>query len=406
MVVLMVASELIPDRLLADRLVDSLESGDLSAELRRPTPSGGQADRFTECIVITVGLGDPVGTSPVETAVTNPTLGNCEQAVPWLQLYEQSGTLRQDYSYFRYWHASTPAYRVGITLFGLAGTRFLGLLSLLGAMVLALTGVSRRWGWWTATALFGPVVLTTDVLETAESLPHLVAWTLTFLVAAALSRMTAGPDDREKWLAAAAWCGTAAAFFDLMIALPANAALVLALTWLRSSGPAKERIRQVGLAGLAWGSGLGLTWVAKWVVALPFVGWQRVWDDAIGQVLFRVSGDNELADGGFGTATARAIDWWLDRPLAVPVVVVWLVAAVVLGSSIVRQSGRRGQWLAPLSMAAMFALAPLVWMEALSNHNQIHYWITYRALPIGLGAGLACLMAARFNGDDVGMRSD
>ena len=44
------------------------------------------------------------------------------------------------------------------------------------------------------------------------------------------------------------------------------------------------------------------------------------------------------------------------------------------------------------AIAATPALLPFVWFEIASNHSQIHYWFTYRSIPIALGVALLAVL--------------
>ena len=65
---LVVVADLVPSKPIVDQLVEDQSSGRLSPEQYDQSAYGNQIDEFTECIGATMGLGNPVGTNPLESA--------------------------------------------------------------------------------------------------------------------------------------------------------------------------------------------------------------------------------------------------------------------------------------------------------------------------------------------------
>lgn len=79
--------------------------------------------------------------------------------------------------------------------------------------------------------------------------------------------------------------------------------------------------------------------------------------------------------------------WWA-KPLTP-----WVL--VVVGLAVALAVGRRRTRPSTAVLTGVGAVTALValWFVLLSNHSQIHPWLVYRSLPIGVGA-LAALVVA------------
>ncbi|MBV1893089.1 MAG: hypothetical protein KUG57_03515, partial [Ilumatobacteraceae bacterium] len=74
---LLVLVDLIPDRLIVDQLLVALRNGSLPRVDYGTGWTGHQVDQFTDCLGLTIGLGDLPGTSVIASAIESPTLGKC-----------------------------------------------------------------------------------------------------------------------------------------------------------------------------------------------------------------------------------------------------------------------------------------------------------------------------------------
>ena len=158
--VLMVVSDNVPDRLVMDSLFEATEEGSLDAEQYGTGLVGHRVDSFTECVAITVGLGDEPGTGTVASAIRTPTLGPCDQAVPKIVGWAEGDGLVRSYDYFRYWHGHAVVLRPLIALFGVAGTRLVAVTGLIAAVMFLGRRVRHRVGLAGAIAILAPVSYT------------------------------------------------------------------------------------------------------------------------------------------------------------------------------------------------------------------------------------------------------
>lgn len=387
-----VAAEAVPDSPIANNLVDAIASRNLTTVNHGRTPSGRRLDHYTECIAITEGLGDPRGSTPFETAASNPDLDKCSIAVPKLSRWAETGEWDRPVSYFRYWHGYALITRPSLAIFGLGATRTLCLFLILGSLGGFWAMARRRFGPWVAGALTLPAIMTADVLEVHGSIPHAISWAFAFLcsmLALALlnpggSRLRVSP---AQCLLVGVVIGSLVAYFDLMIAMAANLCLFLTLTLLlvqQHQGAAVrwgKAILAVSASGAGWVLGLATTWASKWVVAAAFLGYDAVAENIERQVGFRISGSSEIPSGGFGYAVRKNLRVWIESRMVLLLLIVTIVALAVWTIRAWRRGSFRPM---TLLMYAGISLSVPVWFEALSSHSQIHAWLIYRSLAIAL----------------------
>ena len=172
-VVAIVASfvaSLVPDRLILDNLMGSVERQEI-INVPQVGVSGRGLDVFSDCIALTMGLGDTDGgTSTIW--LRSPTLGSCDGAIASLQAYRAGDGLTGGYEYFRYWHGYTVVSRPLVGSIGVTGARIVLFWAFLGVTAGFARRLWRSHGPLAPIALLGPFLLTSDTVELACSLPH------------------------------------------------------------------------------------------------------------------------------------------------------------------------------------------------------------------------------------------
>jgi hypothetical protein len=396
------AAELVPDGRIASHLVAALDRGELTPEDRTTSMLGTTADHYAECAAVTVGLGDDDGTV-LRRALFSPAAYGCVPAVGMLAEFAATGVLPPRPDYMRYWHGYAVFTRPALAVFGLAGTRWLAI----AVLVLAVGGfcrcVSRRFGAPVAALAVVPALMTTDMVtggwSISQSIGMATAWAGGWLVLAQTSR------ERTWQLAAltAALAGAINAYFDLMVAIPASLALCAVAAGLATTSPGRGvELRSaatiMGSAVAGWAAGLGGMWASKWVFAWLFVDRDQIVDSVRDQVEFRTGGDYEGVTGTRLTGFTKNVEYFLDQPLAPPVL---LAIAAALGIAVWAWRGSHADWwtgLRDVTLCMLVAAAPFaLWYVALDNHNQIHVWQTYRSVAVAAGA-LAAFAFATLHG--------
>ncbi|MEM9513451.1 MAG: hypothetical protein AAGA42_01230 [Actinomycetota bacterium] len=389
--VLIMVGELVPDRLVAESLAEAALDGQLDAVNYEPGLLARQVDGFTDCIGLTLGLGDVAGRNPFTSAIAGETLWQCELAVPQLAAWiTGEGALERETDYFRYWHGYTAFLRPSVAFLGLPATRLLVMVALAGAALGLGRSITRTHGLATAALLLVPFVLTSDFVDLPYALPHafgvLGGLATAWLANAILSRAV------RPWpvIAVSAISGGAVVVLDLLTTAPGLWALC---TFVVAAAAARSRTGWplVGLTVLgaaSWIVGYAWTWVTKWLISIPVFGFERVRDIIDFTVNNRLSTTPEGFDLGFGNSWSRNLDEWTAQPLTTWVVVGGLVA---VGTVWWRRRGAVELQLrfADRLVVGSASLIVPVWFELLRNHSQLHSWFTYRSLPLAFGVVLA-----------------
>lgn len=390
---LLVAGVAVPDRPIVEHLAVDVKN-------RTYGPSGiadrmgGTADSFTECVVVGTGIGLPTA-DPVRKAGLMPRLSNCALGVKQIKQLDAGQTV-VDSNYFRYWAGYTPLTRPALALFGMTGLRVIVGAFLLGAFWFALESVRRALGGLAAAALVGPLVLSSNLMSTptssfSQALAQGVSLLGVGIVARAALRST-------RWGLAAVALGAALFCYVDLLTTPAipwafSVAVVTAMTYLRT-----RRIRPAFLAltgaGILWPLAFALTWMSRWLFAIPFAGWSAVLAQVKESILFRTEGDFKGVQHAFGAATTRNVLYWLDHITTARAVLVIVAVVIVVG---VIRAARNG--MVPLLAVALVgapAVVVPVWYEALSSHSQIHIFFVYKSVPAALGVlAFAAIAGAR-----------
>jgi hypothetical protein len=388
---LVIAAEMVPDRLVADALVEGVDKGLVIDQEYPVTGLGNRADRWSECVALTIGLGDPPESHNLQTAFSSPSLGRCATAVPRLVAYSESHTLEAQRFYFRYWHGYTILTRPGLAAIGVGGTRLLAMAAAAAAIAVLTAAVAGSTSASLSAALVVPFVLTTDFFDLGESTPHAIVVATTWVLAATLWSVLADPPTLLRLVLVGSVTGAVSSFFEFMFLIPGTLALLGTMCAMRlwMHGRRRGNLWAGTLVfGSSWFVSFAATWALKWVAASWVLGPEVVIQDIGNQIFNRIGGDSLLVVDAFGAAVSANLGAWLERPLA-PIVVP-LIVIVLLSLSVVVVSRRRAI-VDYLTLLVLIAAVPFAWFEAVSNHSQIHFWFTYRALPIAAGALMAGL---------------
>lgn len=355
---------------------------------------GGIGDTFTECVVVGTGLGPAPGESVLRQAGRMPRLSNCELGAEQI-LELDSGTPVQDSSYYKYWAGYSVLVRPVLAVAGMEGVRIVAGAVLAVGLAFAGSALSRTMRWWVPLTLFGPLLLASNLMSTpSTSLLSALTWGVTVIGVGATALAT-----RRSESAAYVAVAVSAALY-CYVDLLTNPAAAWGLTafaaaashwWAR--GDVRSTYGVVVLAGLVWIASFTFTWVARWVWAIPFLGAEEVFRTVRDNVAFRTGGEWATVDPGFGAGLVRNVSWWVSEvPTAVPVL---LTVAALICVALVVSIRRRRRSAAAAGVALALAAAPIpVWLLFVSNHSQIHAFLTYRLVPTFLGILLAAAAIA------------
>ncbi len=387
--VVFVAS-LVPDRLILGELTAAIDRKQIMF-LPQVGISGRGVATFSDCIALTMGLGDPTG--GISTLwLRSPPLGSCAPALASLGRYDAGQGLSGGYEYYRYWHGYTAVSRPLVATIGGAGQRIVLLWTLVGALALLARRLWAAHGARAPIALLGPFLLTTDTVELARTIPHGVPALVAVFGAWWLHRVATAPPDEHNGLVGprdltvASWAfvvGAAYVYVELLNTQTGAWELTIEVVALASSRTlhGAALVRRSVLAGVGWIVGWVWTWVSKWAMAVVVLGFDAVRDNVGGAIDDRVAGERTYIDLAPFNAIKTNVEVWWQHPLTPPVLVAIALASVVLA----RRQAFGTTWLTRMVIAAP-AVIPLVWFEVLRNHSLVHPGFVYRSL--GVTAGL------------------
>ncbi len=391
---LLVAAAAVPDAPIVRHLVTDIRHKDYGpASL--PDRMGTQSDSYTECVVVGTGLGRP-GLSPLERAGIMPRLASCNNGGPTQLLELDGGQKISTGPYFRYWAGYTVLTRPVLALTTMAGLRIVVGGLLLSAFAALFVAVGTTSGRLAAAALVAPVVLGSNLMSTPVS-SFSQALSIAAYVGGAAGIAVAARRSLRWGLAATAVAAAVFCYVDLLTTPPAawalSVAVLTAVVWGRTRD-LRSTLRGFLLSGLVWPVSFTITWVSRWVIAVPFVGAHEVVTGVANQVLFRTEGQYAGVSDALWAPVAKNWDYWMGNvPTARAVLIGVLIVAVVGALASLRRGWRA---LVAGGIVAAAALVVPFWYETLRNHSQIHAFFTYRSITIALGViGFAWLATAR-----------
>ena len=388
---LIFVANLVPDGRILDQVETDLASGDITTEWPSTGWTGTPQDTFGECFLLVGGYDD--GTyGTLETITGAPNFRECERLDAALRA-RAAGEVITAEPHFRYWHGLTVVARPWMAIGDVVTLRVASALVLIGAAAWLAHRAARLAGPLGAAALLAPVIATGDLhgLMSVFHHPLMLAFGLVS-IGLLLDRSARGvaPGDLA-WLAAV--LGAVYNVIDLFNFVPG--------VWLVATGAAiaarpvgsdrRDRVRAGMGVGVGWAVGYGVMWLSVWVWAAIATSPGQIWDDVVTKILFRVSGDEEFESAGFGAGFLRNLEFWSERPLAVPIAGVLVVV------------GAAGLWRLrsdrPVLLTVVAAIAPaglvVPWMLASGQHHENHAWFEYRSFPMLLGLALFVVVLAR-----------
>jgi len=392
---LLVVSQGLPDGPIVSRLAEDVREGAYGPP-RMPDRMGGIGDTFTECVVVGTGLGPAPGESILHQAGRMPRLSNCEKGAEQILALE-SGTAVQDSSYFRYWAGYSVLVRPVLAVAGIEGVRIVTGALLAASMVFAGSVLSRLTRWWVPVVLFGPLLLSSNLMSTpSTSLLSALTWSVT-IAGVGFTALAARRSESAACLAVAV-SAAVYGYVDLLTN-PAAAWSLTAMAagvthwWVRRE--VRSTFWLVVAAGVIWIVSFTFTWVARWLWAVPFVGLEEVVTTVRENVAFRTAGEYVTVDPRFGQGLVRNVSWWLTNvPTTAPMLVLTTLA-VGVGAIVTLRKRQSGAGRGGLTLALAALPIPL-WLIIVSNHSQIHAFLTFRLIPTSLGIILLSVAVAAF----------
>ncbi|MEM9705558.1 MAG: hypothetical protein AAF850_05715 [Pseudomonadota bacterium] len=350
----------------------ALDNGEITKNIARDfdymrdatADNGRMIDTLTECTGVAAGLNRLEDDTLFKAAMRANTPRGCGG----LGAFLENPKPRPAYFYYRYWHgyavllrpllSITPYHEirghfltVSLLLFGLLAWRlandFNGRVAL--AFVLPFF-VLNGFGFW--------------ILATKA-----VTWFIAAGGALFMSRRRGPPP-----LLAFFVIGALTAYFDFLTA-PMLCFTLPMLTWLLYAEPQTAKTNHLAAFGVCFGFfffGYFGLWAIKFLIAQIALG-EPVWRDAITAATQRLRGsEGRIQTFWLGKALYKNWDILGDLwgPIAIALFVVAPLSTRKRRSAIKKLAHHRPALLAT-------AIAPLIWLETLSNHSQLHAHFTH-----------------------------
>ena len=255
---------------------------------------------------------------------------------------------------------------------------------MLAAMIAALTWFAFELrslvGADATTALIVPTVVLTDLWVAWNYGVHTIPIIAIFAGSAVFARKARRPDSDLILIAAV--LGSVFNYVDFLINVPWQPMLI-AFVALAAGRREPETLGIV----VAWFAGYSLTWASKWAIACAA---GASWSDIFEVILYRLNGDAPgFVRHHFLAPTGKVLGqlYYQTHPARL-----FLILLPTLLLPMRRPNLKR------FALLSSPLLIPFVWFETLSNHTQIHSWITYRPLASCLGILIAAAIIASRGG--------
>lgn len=382
---LLVVGQLVPDGPIVQKLAHAVKAGTYGPS-SLPDRMGGIGDSFTECVVLGTGLGADPGESALHRAAVMPRISNCTRGASEITALAEGRTVNSD-PYFKYWAGYTAIVRPVVAVAGVEGMRLVAGAALVAALIYAFGSLSRTTSPLTATLLLGPLLVASNVMSTpSTAFSHALSMAVAVVGAGVCAR--AAPRGIVPVATLAMVSGGLYCYIDLLTNTPLAWMLTVSAAALASAWaglPIKQVAQTVAATGVLWIAGFGITWVSRWLLAMLWVGPSETMAVIRENVAFRTGGANASVEPGLGRAIRTNISYWWSHIPTAPILVLVLTVA---GLGAVVWWLRVGRPVAPVLLALVLGapvLAPIVWFTIMSNHSQIHSFLTYRAVPGAVG---------------------
>jgi hypothetical protein len=278
--------------------------------------------------------------------------------------------------YPRYWHGYRVLLDPLTAWIPMYPVRYL----LLAAMIAALTWFAFELrflvGADAAFALIVPTVVLTDLWINWNHAAQTIAIIVIFAGSAVAARKARSPDSNLILIAAV--FGSLFNYVDFLVNPPWQP-MLMAFIALAARRRAPETLAIV----VAWFGAYSLTWASKWAIA---VAAGASWSDIFEVIVYRLNGDAPgYVRHHFLAPTSKVLDY-LYHETRSAMLFLLLLPTLLLPV----------RWPNPGRFAILSSpiLIPFVWFEVLSNHTQIHTWMTYRTVASCFGILIAAAIIA------------
>lgn len=347
---------LIPTRFIMDNWHESVNS--IASETKRweviPNIVGTKLDTFTDNLIFQK-LHNNDRLNPFQAAVWNN-------------------------GYFRYWMGDIPILRFLLVFMSYTGIRYLNIFLIFGLFAAVMYQLRQTISPIFA-GLFAFVLFMIHFWIFPLSLQYTPVYVI--LMVAILWFTWAKKHDKlnlNNVLFASFIIGSVTNYFDLLTAPLLTFAIPFfiwyVLRYQEETAAFFTVLIETIYMGLAWLIGYAGTWIAKWAVGSVILQ-ENLFQSAIKQIFLRTGGtEGEVLE--YSEILRKLLGAMFPS-------YVWPLLALVIIALVVAGVWSKGITIAKIvnhSVLLMMSIVPFVWFFILQNHNQHHYYFTYRNLAI------------------------
>ena len=354
--VFLLCAYFIPSRFIMDNWHESVNS--IASETKRweviPNIVGTKLDTFTDNLIFQK-LHNNDRLNPFQAAVWNN-------------------------GYFRYWMGDIPILRFLLVFMSYTGIRYLNIFVIFGLFVAVMHQLQQ-----TISSVFAGLFALVLFMIHFWIFPLSLQYTPVYVILMVAILWLTWMKKQDKLnlnnvVFTSFVIGSVTNYFDLLTA-PLLTFAIPFFVWyvLRHQNEIAAFLTvftETIFMGLAWLLGYAGTWVAKWAVG-SIILQENLFQSAIKQIFLRTSGTegevlaySEILKKVLGAMFPTYV--W-------PILLFVMIALVIVG---VLSKGFTMHKLLNHSVLLMMSAVPFVWFFILQNHNQHHYYFTYRNLAI------------------------
>ncbi len=332
-------------------------------------------DNFTDALMLLSAENERTEKIWVE-ALNVSRLTNDEQnpAQILVSLHSGEELEYQTTSYDRYWHGYLIYLKPLLMVFNYQQIRYIlfFLLMSLAFLLLYLIGKKNK------KECFIPFLSTIFFLNPAVCALSL-QYTPVFILTLAQVIVILLFEEKYKtcmklWLYHFFVIGCLTVYFDLFTYPLVTFGIPIAFMVSQYTKNFKDGLKMLIGTGLLWGTGYGLMWASKWILASLITG-NNTLTSAVNAMKFRTS--NEYKDVAFNALDVIGKNF--DMSKFSLIIIILLLAVCIIVGLIKNKKIKVSVRIIPM---LCIAILPFIWYAVLSNHSWIHAWMTYRELAI------------------------
>jgi hypothetical protein len=278
--------------------------------------------------------------------------------------------------YPRYWHGYRVLLDPLTAWLPMYPVRYLMLAGMIAALTWFAFELRFLVGADAALALIVPTVVLTDLWLNWNYAAQTIAIIVIFAGSAVAARKARDPESNLILIAAV--FGSLFNYVDFLVNPPWQP-MLMAFVALAARRRAPETLAIV----VAWFGAYALTWASKWAIAIAA---GASWRDIFEVIAYRLNGDAPgYVQHHFLAPTRKVLNYLYDETRSAMLLLILLPTLLL-----------PVRWPNPKRFAILSSplLIPFIWFEVLSNHTQIHTWMTYRTAASCIGILIAAAIIA------------